>query len=211
MTDRLQIIVDTREQQPWRFPEHLVRARRDTLKSGDYALDGDLLFAIERKGLDDFLGSVAGGWDRLQAEFARMAVCVARVVIVEGSAREIVEGAHSHPSLTAPFVFKRVAQLTLGGVSVLFADSPTIAAGLAYSIFKERQNEREELGDVGGGGSAGEAESGVALPEAGQPVDDFASCPKHIGAKVRRQRSGEVRAPAWGPAQAIRDMDALGL
>lgn len=208
---RLHIIVDTREQQPWVFPDELAVVERGTLHAGDYALNGDSLFAIERKSLDDFLGTVSSGWDRFGRELERMAGHAARVVIVEGGIMRIVGGEHNHPCLTAKFIFKRIAQLTLHRVSVLFADNPVSAAGLAYSILRERSNETG-LGMLGGGDRTGGATGpGMAIPEAGQRVDDLENVPAGIGQKIYRKRSSEIRATPRGSAEDGRELEEIGL
>jgi hypothetical protein len=71
----------------------------------------------------------------------------ARVVIVEADflqccfsqgEKGIVPPPHNHPGVMPAFVARRVAELTMAGVSVLFAGSAELAAGLAYRIFKRR-------------------------------------------------------------------------
>ncbi len=208
---RLHIIVDTREQQPWVFPDELAVVQRGTLNAGDYALNGDPLFAIERKSMDDFLGTVSSGWDRFGRELERMAGHVARVVVVEGCIMQIVDGQHNHPCLSGKFIFKRIAQLTLHRVSVLFADNPVSAAGIAYSILRERSNETG-LGTLGRGDRSGGANgSGMGIPEAGQRMDDLENVPAGIGQKIYRQRSSEVRASPRGPAEDGRELEEIGL
>lgn len=144
------VVIDTREKRPWSFPEHLVTSRIGTLKTGDYALEDDDSFAIERKSLDDFLQTVSSGWERFLREIGRMEGqnFKAKIVIVEGdyesfcfkssSFNEIEPPAHNHPRLSPQFVNKRMAELTMMNVSVIFAGCPEYAASLAYSILQER-------------------------------------------------------------------------
>ena len=75
----LRIVIDTREQQPWHFPRHLAAVSRGTLSAGDYALEGDRGFAIERKSLPDFVGTISSGWERFRRELERMPAGAARV------------------------------------------------------------------------------------------------------------------------------------
>ncbi len=152
---RLVIIQDTREQTPWSFCPSQAVVKVGTLKTGDYCIDGDPHFAIERKSLDDFLGTIGTGWPRFCKELKRMeeAEFVAKVIIVEGDfARtcfgmdtvtgEVINPTHNHQNLTPQFIAKRIAQLTMRGVSVLFAGNAEFSAGLAISIFKERNDAR---------------------------------------------------------------------
>jgi len=155
----LDIIIDTREQAPWAWDPNQAEVRVRGLAAGDYALAQDcyelddkravlgVRFAIERKSLDDLLGTISAGWDRFGRELERMAQFPARVVIVEGTFDACCfttsEGGlrgpgHNHPRLSPQFVASRIAELTLAGVSVLFAGDEGLAAGLAYRIFSRR-------------------------------------------------------------------------
>jgi ERCC4-type nuclease len=152
---RLSIIIDTREQTPWAFDLARVDARVGTLRTGDYALEGDPHFGIERKSLEDFLGTISSGWGAFCRELNRMdeAAWVAKVIIVEGDflscvfqldeAGELLPPPHRHYNLSPQFIEKRIAQLTMRGVSVLFARDPHLAAGLATAIFKLRSEQLE--------------------------------------------------------------------
>lgn len=60
---QLEILVDTREHYPYRFARQQVSTRRATLTAGDYGVevDGRLIAAVERKGLDNFVHSLVDG------------------------------------------------------------------------------------------------------------------------------------------------------
>jgi ERCC4-type nuclease len=117
---------------------------------GDYAIDGDDRFAIERKSLDDFVGTVFSGWERFVREIGRMegAGFVARVVIIEadydmlmmtqGAGGEIIAPCHHHPMITPQAVAGRIADLTMMGVSCLFCRDAGHAALQAYHLFCRR-------------------------------------------------------------------------
>lgn len=156
----LRIIIDTREQSPWAWDANDAITEIRTLAAGDYALAEDceqvkgratlaVRFAIERKSLDDFLGTISAGWDRFQRELTRMETFPARVVIVEGDFKDVCfsQGAdgiipppHNHPALRPSFVARRISELTMMGVSVLLAGDAQMAAGLAFRIFRRRQD-----------------------------------------------------------------------
>jgi len=145
----MHIVIDTREQSPWAF-EPYIETSVGTLKTGDYALEGDGQFAIERKSLEDFLGTIGSGWPRFCRELNRMdeAGFAAKVIIVEGDyatctfstapTGELIPPQHRHWMLSPQFVEMRIAQLTMRGVSVIFARDSKLAAGLAVAIFKQR-------------------------------------------------------------------------
>lgn len=148
------IIIDTREQRPWAFPEW-ISVRRGTLQQGDYALEGDPNFAIERKSLDDFVGTLFSGWNRFRRELSRMVDngFVARVVIVEadfeslmwrdGGNGDLIAPEHRHPRITPQAVAIRLAELTMMGVTVLFCSDPDHAAGMAYNLLMVRHAQIE--------------------------------------------------------------------
>ena len=152
----LDIVIDTREQRPWSFPDTDAAVAIGTLRTGDYALKGDASFAIERKSLNDFLGTISTGWPRFQRELGRMnaVAFVAKVIIVEGdfssvcfadSPEGIAEPCHDHPLLTPQFICSRIAELTVAWqASVLFAGNAEYASALALAIFKKRQSQIEE-------------------------------------------------------------------
>ena len=149
---KLQIIIDTREQTPWHFPEWIADVKRGTLKTGDYAIDGDKDFAIERKSLQDFVSTMAGGWDRFCREIDRMDGWKAKVIIVEGrfldlcvtcAGGELVGPQHESYKLTPQFIIRRISELTMKGCTVLFCEDAELASTMAIDIFKRRQ---EDLG-----------------------------------------------------------------
>lgn len=158
MIEPLHIIIDSREQAPWAWAPSDAVTEMHALVAGDYALASDcepikgrdalaVRFAIERKSLDDFLGTISSGWDRFQRELTRMESFPARVVIVEGdfSACCFSQGdgcisppPHNHPGLSPSFVARRISELTMAGVSVLMCGDSQLAAGMAYRIFRRR-------------------------------------------------------------------------
>jgi ERCC4-type nuclease len=154
---KLNIVIDTREQTPWSFPDHMVTCRRGTLKTGDYALVNDNHFAIERKNLDDFIGSIFSGWNRFLREVGRMdsQKFPAKIIIVESDYEkicfttkednfgnnELQQPQHNHIRITPQAINKRIAELSMQGVSVLFAGNPGYASALAYAILSERNME----------------------------------------------------------------------
>lgn len=158
MIEPLHIIIDSREQASWAWDASDAVTEIRGLAAGDYALASDteaikgrdslaVRFAVERKSLEDFLGTISGGWDRFQRELVRMEAFPARVVIVEGNFSEccfsqaegcVIPPPHNHPSLRPAFIARRVSELTMMGVSVLFAGDSQLAAGLAYRVFRRR-------------------------------------------------------------------------
>lgn len=143
------IIIDTREQNPWHFDPARVRVHRGTLRTGDYAVANDSLFAIERKSLNDFLGTIGHGWQRFQREIYRARVAGFHLpIIVEArftdflftvNAQGKIESPdHEHPRMTPGLVLKRIGELECLGASPRFADGPREAAMWAMAILYAR-------------------------------------------------------------------------
>jgi len=148
------IVIDTREQRPWSFPPH-IEVEIGTLRTGDYALKNDEHFAIERKSADDFVGTVSLGWHRFVKELNRMdaANFAAKVIIVETDFEtfcfRIRQGAiippdHEHTRCTPQFLMKRIAELTMRGISVIFAGNAELASAIALRLFFERERKLQE-------------------------------------------------------------------
>ncbi len=142
----IRITIDTREQQAWSFPEGLVLASRGTLLSGDYAIQDDRGFAVERKSVNDLVGTLTTGWARFLEELARMEEFAFpnKVIIVEGTLTDIIDRKYNHPKVVPKYIINQIARLTLKGCSVLFCDNPISAAGMAYAILLKRYEQLEE-------------------------------------------------------------------
>ena len=148
----LEITIDTREQSPWSFDPTLVKATRGTVRTGDYCVTGDKGYAIERKSLNDFLGTISTGWERFQREIYRAKDAGFTLpIIVESRFSDILysvsdDGSltppqHDHPRLTPAFVLKRIGEIQMLGASVMFADGVIDAAMLASAILFQRHKE----------------------------------------------------------------------
>jgi hypothetical protein len=87
----MKIIIDTREQTPWTFPDG-IQTEPGTLATGDYSLKGlQELCTIERKSLSDLVGCMTGdNRERFKKELQRLKSYRCRAVIVEGSLHDIM-------------------------------------------------------------------------------------------------------------------------
>lgn len=87
----IEVTIDTREQTPFAFPPELVKATIGTIKTGDYCITGDKGFAVERKSLDDLLGTISSGWERFQREiFRARSAGFSMPIVVEGTLDDVV-------------------------------------------------------------------------------------------------------------------------
>lgn len=85
---KMQIFIDSREQQPFEFKNSLV----NKLDFGDYTASGDFYSKvfIERKGLGDFASSMSSGYERFKRELDRAREFNSYIVmVVEGGPLEL--------------------------------------------------------------------------------------------------------------------------
>lgn len=133
----MQVVVDTREQQPWSFEGqglHLVRAKLD---AGDYSVVGlEHRVAIERKSLDDWTGTVLRDRARFYRELELLRAYQFRCVIIEAGVREIMEARYKS-QVNPAAVLGFVAEVTVGqAVPVYLAGSRAEAQILAGAFLR---------------------------------------------------------------------------
>ena len=93
----MRVVVDTREQAPWRFDSAPVYEGtvvvQGSLQSGDYSLEGfEGLVACERKSLPDLVQCLGRERPRFARELERARGLDAFAVVVEGSWQELAQG-----------------------------------------------------------------------------------------------------------------------
>lgn len=162
----LHIVVDTREQQPFAWEACDAVVEFAGLSACDYALLEDVeivkgrelravRFGLERKSLPDLVGTLASGWERFNAELTRMEAMSARIILVEANFEQccfhmrdhpdqfggmIAPPEHGHPMIEPAFIARRIAELSLMQVSVLFCGNAGYAAAMALHIFRRRSD-----------------------------------------------------------------------
>lgn len=126
MKARPRILVDTREQAPFRFSD-AVDVQRATLPTGDYSVAGASdRVAIERKSLPDLVACCGPERERFLDCCRRLQAYPVRAVIVEASIDAVL--AHAYRSRLLP-------QSVIGTTIAIFVDYgvPTIWAGDAHN------------------------------------------------------------------------------
>lgn len=88
------IIIDTREQLPYEFPDSI----RQKLDQGDYSLrEMEHVVAVERKSIQDLVGSLTSGRKRFEREMERLQSEVRWPwLLVESSVSQIAAGGFMH-------------------------------------------------------------------------------------------------------------------
>ena len=122
------LIVYTREQQPCVFSAPGVHTIRRALPTGDYSVEGfEDRVAVERKTLDDLVGSLIRARDRFLREMRRFETYEARCIVVEADWTDVAERRYAggvHPKA----VFGAVLSLVVDhGMPVYFLSNRQIA------------------------------------------------------------------------------------
>jgi ERCC4-type nuclease len=99
--DRITVVVDTREQEPYAFDAGCEVVRR-ALPAGDYSIEGfEDSVAVERKTLKDFVSTVIRQRKRFYRELQRLEEYEAACVVVESDLRDVLTGRYrsgAHPN-----------------------------------------------------------------------------------------------------------------
>ncbi len=104
-TDRITVVVDTREQEPYPFDSEGVTTTRRALPAGDYSLDGwEHQVAVERKTLEDLVATVIRSRKRFHKELECLAEYSFACIVVEANLGDILteqyrSGAHPNAVL----------------------------------------------------------------------------------------------------------------
>jgi ERCC4-type nuclease len=121
-------IIDTREQEPLGFNPQLVRPVRRALPAGDYSVEGlETRVAVERKTLDDFVGTVIRARERFYRELRQLSAYPRACVVVEANLEDLFSGRYrggAHPQA----LFGTALAITVDfGVPIFFCSSRQIA------------------------------------------------------------------------------------
>lgn len=126
-----EIVIDTREQQPWAFNAE-TPVSRHALPAGDYSLRGyETAISIERKSKEDFVSTVIKARRRFHSELALLQAYVAPIIVVECTYSEILQGQYrcsAHPNAVAGATLSIIVDY---GIQVFFAGDRQCAARFA--------------------------------------------------------------------------------
>jgi DNA excision repair protein ERCC-4 len=89
--DKTIIVVDTREQFPFRFCSPEIQIVKKALPAGDYSIDGfETTIAVERKELNDYVNTIIRDKDRFKRELLKLQQYQDACIVVEASLQEIM-------------------------------------------------------------------------------------------------------------------------
>ncbi len=123
---QLVIVVDTREQYPYRFSKQQATTMRATLPAGDYAVrseSGIPIAVVERKSLADLAGALNNG--TLVFELAKLAEAPRAAVVVEDRYGNLLKHAYA-PSGFLPDMLARV-QVRYPEIAIVFLETRPLA------------------------------------------------------------------------------------
>ena len=126
----LEVLVDIREQYPYRFADRRVRVIRRPLPAGDYAttVDGRLIASVERKSIPDLVSSITG--TRLKYAMADLAALPHAAIVIEDRYAAIFKLDHVRPAVVADAIAE--LQVNWPAIPIVFADTRPLAEEWTY-------------------------------------------------------------------------------
>jgi hypothetical protein len=126
----LPIIVDSYERYAWKFTDQQATTVRRALAAGDYGveLNGAVVAAVERKGLQDLVSTLTSG--KMRYVLADLAAVGCAAVVVEARYSEIFKLTRVRPSVVAEAVAE--CQVRFPGVPIVFCDNRALAQEWTY-------------------------------------------------------------------------------
>ena len=122
------IIIDTREQEQYGFNPQLVTPVRRALPAGDYSVAGlEQTVAVERKTLDDFVGTVIRARGRFYRELRRLGTYARACVVVEADLADVLAGRYRGDAHPHAILGSAVAITVDFGIPVYFCSNRQIA------------------------------------------------------------------------------------
>jgi len=187
----LQVLVDTREQRPYRFATQQVTTVKAPLACGDYAVahDGALVASVERKSLDDLVGSLTSG--RLRFALGELATLPRAAVVVEERYSAVFALERIRPAVVADALAE--LQVRWPSVPIVFCDNRRLAEEWTYrylaAAYAWAGNEAGALERIGLTPAPAPA---VAAPVVGPSVAEVRAWAREVGYSVPDR--GRLRA-----------------
>lgn len=124
------IVVDSHERYAWSFSEQQATTRRAGLVAGDYGieLDGQLVAAVERKSMADFVSTLTTG--KLRYVLADLSVLERAAVVVEDRYSSVFKLDRVRPAVVAEGLAE--AQVRFPSVPIVFCENRKLAQEWTY-------------------------------------------------------------------------------
>lgn len=131
------IITDTREQNPYTFTDYPVKVTPGTLTTGDYSVYGFTdVVAVERKELGDLLGCLTHDRDRFTRELERLRGYEAAALLVEAPYRQITAGRYRSRMKPDAAIQSIVSIMVNYRMPVFFADNRETGERFIYDFLR---------------------------------------------------------------------------
>ena len=137
----MRLIVDSREQRPYSdlFREiHKIECEVKGLKVGDYSIEGyEDKFAIERKSLNDFVGSITQGRQRFLREIERATQYEYFAIVIECTLQDILSGNYRSKTHPASVIGTIASWSIKYKIPIFFAGNRSDSAILVMKLAKK--------------------------------------------------------------------------
>lgn len=128
------IIIDTREQKPYWFPNSIVK----TLKTGDYSIAGlEDKVAVERKTKMDAYGSFGKGRKRFLKELKRLAGFDYSAIVIESSLTEFLNPPKYSELNPKSAIGSVLAWSVKYDIHIFFTDNRQMGNALTFKILEK--------------------------------------------------------------------------
>lgn len=205
----LAILVDSREQRPYRFAAQQVTTAKVGLACGDYAVahDGALVASVERKSLPDLVTSLTSG--RLRFALGELAALPRAAVVVEQRYSAVFTLERIRPAVVADGIAE--LQVRWPSVPIVFCDNRRLAEEWTYRYLAAAYAwAAADAGAVERIGLAPAPAPAVAAPATGPTVAEIRAWARRAGYEVPdrgRLRAGIVAAYEAAHGEAGRRPD----
>lgn len=124
MAEKVNVVADTREQEPYSFPPERFLIARRALPAGDYSLAGfEHDVVIERKTAEDFVHTVIRERDRFRNELLKLQTYMCSCIVVEAGFEELLSGNYRSGAHPASVIGAALSIIVDYGVPVFFCSN----------------------------------------------------------------------------------------
>ena len=129
------IVIDSREKDEYTFGD--IVPIKQKLDAGDYSVAGlENRIAIERKNIDDFVGTVIYHKDRFHEELVRLSLMEFAAIVVEASLKDILDHRYKSDVLPLSVIGATVAIMVEYRIPIVFCGSRQLACHMTKSILQ---------------------------------------------------------------------------
>jgi ERCC4-type nuclease len=137
----LRLVIDTREKEQYSFRVASIRKKLD---AGDYSIEGlETRIAVERKTLDDFVGTVIRARGRFYRELQRLERYARACVVVEADLEDVLHGRYRGDAHPHSILGSALAISVDFGIPVFFCSNRQIACHFVEGYLLRAADRRE--------------------------------------------------------------------